>query len=70
IGLLPAMFVYLVGYMRFEGKESWKLTLTIAVPMSIASYLLFHTLLLVQWPQTVLGDFFPELRSIAWANLF
>ena len=70
IGLLPAMFVYLVGYMRFEGKESWKLTLTIAVPMSVASYLLFHTLLLVQWPQTVLGDFFPELRSIEWINLF
>ena len=23
IGLLPAMFVFLVGYMRFEGKETW-----------------------------------------------
>jgi TctA family transporter len=70
IGLLPAMFFYLVGYMRFEGKESWKLILYIAVPMAVASYALFHTLLLVTWPQTVLGDFFPELRSIQWANLF
>ncbi len=70
IGLLPAMFFFLVGYMRFEGKESWKLILYIAVPMWVASYALFHTLLLVQWPMTVIGDIFPELRSIAWANLF
>ena len=70
IGLLPSMFLFLVGYMRFEGKESWKVTLYIAVPMWICSYLLFHTLLLVQWPQTVIGDLFPEVRSIEWLNLF
>ncbi len=64
------MFLFLVGYMRFEGKESWRLTLYIAVPMCIFSYLLFHTLLLVQWPQTVIGDIFPEVRSIEWLNLF
>ncbi|MCZ6637028.1 MAG: tripartite tricarboxylate transporter TctB family protein, partial [Alphaproteobacteria bacterium] len=70
VGLLPSMFLFLVGYMRFEGKESWRLTLYIAVPMCIFSYLLFHTLLLVQWPQTVIGDIFPEVRSIEWLNLF
>ena len=70
IGLLPAMFLFLVGYMRFEGKESWKLTLIIALPMFIFSYLLFHTLLLVQWPLTVFGDLFPVVREIEWLNLF
>ncbi|MCZ6495565.1 MAG: hypothetical protein O6924_05235, partial [Alphaproteobacteria bacterium] len=70
IGLLPAMFFFLVGYMRFEGKESWKLILYIAVPMWVASYALFHTLLLVQWPMTVIGDIFPVVRSIEWLNLF
>jgi TctA family transporter len=70
IGLLPAMFLYLVLYMRFEGKESWKLTLCIAVPMGLLSYLLFHRVLLVQWPLTVFGDLYPDVRSIEWLNLF
>jgi len=70
IGLLPAMFVFLVGYIRFEGRESWLMTLGIAVPMWILSYLLFHTILLVQWPLTVFGDLFPDVRSIEWLNLF
>jgi TctA family transporter len=70
IGLLPAMFLFLVGYMRIEGKESWKLTLMIAVPMWFFSYLLFHTVLLVSWPLTVFGDLFPAVRSIEWLNLF
>ncbi|MEE8332967.1 MAG: tripartite tricarboxylate transporter permease, partial [Alphaproteobacteria bacterium] len=33
IGLLPAMFFFLVGYMRFSGKESWPVVLGIAIPM-------------------------------------
>jgi hypothetical protein len=70
IGLLPAMFVFLVGYMRFEGKESWRLTLYIAVPMGLLSYLLFHRVLLVQWPLTVFGNLYPDVRSIEWLNLF
>ncbi|MDX1483769.1 MAG: tripartite tricarboxylate transporter permease [Alphaproteobacteria bacterium] len=70
IGLLPAMFVFLVGYMRYEGKESWKTTLLIAVPMGVFSYFLFHRILLVQWPLTLFGDLFPVVRSIEWLNLF
>ncbi len=70
VGLLPAMFLFLVGYMRFEGKESWKLTLMIAVPMGLFSYFLFHRILLVQWPLTVFGDAFPIVREIEWLNLF
>ena len=70
VGLLPAMFVFLVGYMRFEGKESWKMTLGIAVPMWIGSYALFHKLLVVPWPQSLIGHLFPGLRSNIWVNLF
>jgi hypothetical protein len=70
VGLLPAMFLFLVGYMRFEGKESWKTTLGVAVPMWILAYGLFHKILIVPWPQTVIGDWFPELRSNIWLNLF
>ena len=70
IGLIPALFVFLVGYMRFEGKESWFNTLAIAIPTWILAYFLFHHVLIVPWPQTVVGDIFPELRSIFWLNLF
>lgn len=69
IGILPAMFFFLVGYIRLEGKESWAMTLTIAVAMEAFCYILFHKILIIPWPQTVLGDFFPELRSIMSLNL-
>ena len=70
VGILPAMFLFLVGYMRFEGKESWSTTLAVAVPMGIFCYWLFHKILIVPWPQTVVGDMFPALRSSIWLNLF
>ncbi len=70
VGILPAIFLFLVGYMRFEGKESWTTTLAVAVPMGIFCYWLFHKILIVPWPQTVLGDMFPALRSNIWLNLF
>jgi hypothetical protein len=69
VGLLPAMFLFLVGYMRFEGKESWTMTLTVAGTMWLGCYALFHKLLVVPWPQTIVGDWFPSLRSDAWLNL-
>ena len=65
IGLLPAVLVFLVGYMRFDGKESWPTTLAIALPVWGLCYLLFHLTLNVPWPQALLGDWFPALRSIA-----
>lgn len=70
VGLLPAMFLFLVGYMRFEGKESWFLTLAVAVIMWALSYALFHYTLVIPWPQTVVGDLFPVLRTIPLVNLF
>ena len=70
VGLLPAMFFFLVGYMRIEGKESWKVTLSVAVPMWIGSYALFHRLLIVPWPPSLMGMLFPGLKSNIWLSLF
>ncbi len=70
VGLLPSMFLFLVGYMRFEGKETWKMTLSIAVPMWIAAYALFHKILIIQWPLAVIGNIFPITRDSNWINLF
>jgi TctA family transporter len=70
VGLLPSMFLFLVGYIRFQAKESWKSTLMVSVPMWLVSYGLFHKLLVVPWPQSILGNIFPALRSSIWTNLF
>lgn len=70
IGLLPAMFFFLVGYMRLWGKATWTVTLGIAVPLWAFCYFLFHQILIIPWPQSVVGDTWPVLRTINWANLF
>lgn len=70
VGLLPSMFLFLVGYMRFWGKETWALTLGVALPLWIFSYVLFHHVLIIPWPQTVIGDMFPILRTMNNVNLF
>ena len=70
VGLLPAMFLFMVGYMRFEGKESWKVTLLVGIPVWLVSYMLFHKLLIIPWPQTLIGDWFPVLRTIPELNMF
>lgn len=70
VGLLPAMFLFMVGYIRFEGKESWRLTLMVSGGVWMMSYMLFHKLLIIPWPQTLVGDLFPVVRTIPWLNMF
>jgi len=70
VGMLPAMLLFLVGYMRFQGGERWSTALKVGGIAWIAAYGLFHLILVQPWPQTLLGDVFPELRSIHYLNLF
>ena len=69
VGLLPAMFLFLIGYIRFEGKESWRMTLAVPAPTWILAYILFHKILIIPWPQALLGDWLGFLRSSNWLNL-
>jgi TctA family transporter len=69
VGLLPAMALFLIGYIRFEGKESWRTTLAVVAPVWGLSYILFHKVLIIPWPQALLGDWLPSLRSSNWLNL-
>jgi hypothetical protein len=64
------MFLFLVGWMRLWGKETWKMTLMVAVIMWGFCYLLFHKVLIIPWPQSVVGDMFPVLRTMNDINLF
>ncbi len=70
VGILPALLLFLIGNIRFEGKESWKMTLAVALPVWGFAYILFHSILRILWPHAVIGDWFPALRSIQALNLF
>ena len=69
LGLLPAMLIFLIGYMRFEGRESWLTASAIAAATWTAWYVLFHQVLRVPWPAALLGDLVPALRSSNLTNL-
>jgi len=63
IGVIPTTLGFIIAYMRIEGRESWKITLIMAVSMAFMTWLLFDQLLTVPWPQTLLGDMFPALKE-------
>jgi hypothetical protein len=69
IGLLPAILVLMIGYMRFQAKESWRMTLAVSLSVWIFSYLLFHRIIHAAWPEALLGDWFPTLRWSQYFNL-
>ena len=69
IGLLPAILIFLISYLRIESKESWKMTLAVGLGSWSVSYLLFHQLLRVPWPASFIGDLLPGLRAIGATNL-
>jgi TctA family transporter len=64
VGMFPAVFIFVILYMRLEGKERWPLVLTCAVGLTVFSTVVFDTLLTLPWPQSLLGDMLPELRRL------
>ncbi len=63
IGFIPAIAVFVFSYMRFGFKEPARSSALFAVATALLCWVLFHELLAVAWPQSLLGDFFPELRA-------
>jgi putative tricarboxylic transport membrane protein len=53
-GFLVPAFLTLAFWLRFLGKESWKMTLIVAVVVTAGFYLLFATLLGIPLPESVL----------------
>ena len=64
IGMLPTIAVFVIAYMRAEGREKWLLTSVCALGMTAASWFIFDQLLSLPWPNSVLGNFFPDLKNI------
>jgi TctA family transporter len=69
VGLLPALLVFLIGYMRTQGRETWSTAFAVGALTWTVWYLLFHYMLDVPWPAALVGDWFPVLRSMPPTNL-
>ncbi len=63
-GMLPGVFLFVILYMRIEGNEPWKLTMSCAVGLVLFAWGLFDYLLALPWPQTVIGDIIPALKGV------
>ncbi len=70
IGMLPAMAAFLFCYMRFAGGEKTWLAAAIAIGTTVFCYVLFHLILMVPWPNALIGDLFPAMRSYRPLYLF
>ena len=64
IGLIPTVAVFVVVFMRMEGRERWPLVLTYAAVLVFAIYIAFDFFMAVPWPPTLLGQWFPALKVI------
>jgi TctA family transporter len=64
IGLIPTVPVFIIAFMRVEGRERWPVTLGMAAVMTLFIYGLFDQLLAIPWPPSYLGTLVPVLKSI------
>jgi TctA family transporter len=64
IGLIPTVAVFIVVFMRLEGRERWPLVLTYAAVLVLSIYVVFDFFMSLPWPPTLLGTFVPVLKII------
>ncbi|MGC1444407.1 MAG: tripartite tricarboxylate transporter permease [Xanthobacteraceae bacterium] len=64
IGLIPTVPVFIIAFMRVEGREPWKIVIPMAASVVLLIYEVFDQLLAIPWPPTVAGMLFPVLRAI------
>jgi hypothetical protein len=62
IGLIATVPVFIIAYMRLEGRERWSLAMATGTTLFV--YALFDRLLAIPWPQTLLGAALPALKAI------
>ncbi|MDP2620544.1 MAG: tripartite tricarboxylate transporter permease [Hyphomicrobiales bacterium] len=62
IGMLPALFLFIVLYMRVDGNERWSQVAAVAASITAFNFVLFDYLLRIPWPRAIIGDLLPDLR--------
>ena len=65
IGLLPGLFLAMLLFARFEFRERSGSALGLAAGMTFALWLVFDRVFATPWPQAVIGDVWPWLRSVS-----
>lgn len=63
VGIILAIPVIVIGFMRSEGRERWLVTLIYAAVVTAGVYVVFDQVIHVPWPNTVLGDLVPALAK-------
>jgi TctA family transporter len=64
IGLIPTVPIFITAFMRFEGREPWKIVIPMAASVVTLIYVVFDQLLAIPWPPTLAGMLFPVLHAI------
>jgi putative tricarboxylic transport membrane protein len=63
VGFIPAIAIFIFAYMHLGFKETAVSAAAYAAITALLCWGLFHKLLAVAWPQSLLGDFIPALRA-------
>src|SRR5215831_11614399 len=63
VGFIPAIAIFIFAYMHWGFKEPPANAALYAVATALLCWGLFHKLLAVAWPQSLMGDFFPAWRA-------
>lgn len=64
IGLIPTVPIFIISFMRVEGREPWKIVIPMAATVVLLIYVVFDQLLASPWPPTLAGMLFPVLKVI------
>jgi hypothetical protein len=64
VGLIPTVPIFIIAFMRLEGREPWKIVIPMAAAVVLLIYVVFDQLLAIPWPPTLLGTFFPIFKII------
>ncbi len=64
IGLIPTVPIFIISFMRLEGREPWRIAIPMACAVVLLIYVVFDQLLAIPWPPTLAGMLFPALHAI------
>lgn len=65
IGLIPTVPLLIVSYMRIEGRESWRLSLILAICTTAFVYGVFDQVLHLEWPSNLLEHLLTQTAGSA-----
>jgi hypothetical protein len=64
IGVIPTIPLFVVGFMRLENREPWRIVLPQAIGLTAFVWFVFDYLLNLAWPETWLGTAWPLFKAV------